>query len=114
MHGERLLVVSARREMQRRIGGAMVAGGFEVAARGSIEPLHMPTGQRFDCTMLDASDLEEADFRAIAFCIKCHPVVLLADRPAPWLKDWVTATLDPEANDDELLAGVKRAIAAAG
>lgn len=114
MHADRLLVVSAQHDMQKRLGGVLVSAGFEVAARNSIDPLPATAAPRFDCTMLDATGLSPEDFRTIAFCIKCHPVILLAERPAPWLSDWIAETLSPQANDDEILAGVRRAIAANG
>jgi hypothetical protein len=65
---------------------------------------------RRDCTLVDQEALCGPDYQSIAFCIKAHPVVLLAGKPDPRLLEWVAEIVDPSLGAAAIGEAVENAI----
>jgi DNA-binding NtrC family response regulator len=103
MASGRLLVVAQGDDLRGSLVFALEAEGFEVTARSDLPELEWVTSRRFDCTVLDQKVLIGKAYQSIAFCIKAHPVVLLAARPHGWLVEWVSQVIETPAIDDDAL-----------
>jgi len=90
----RLLLVAADTELRRSLAFALEAEGFSVVQRDETPPRAWLRTNRFDCTIIEQKILAGPDYEDIAFCIKAHPVVLLAGSPHPWLVEWVSEIVD--------------------
>ena len=110
MASGRLLVVAPDADLRGSLVFALEAEGFEVTARADLPAMSWMTQRRFDCTVLDQKALTGQNYESIAFCIKAHPVVLLAGRPHPWLVEWVAQTVVTPAADDAMITAVNFAI----
>lgn len=108
MASGRLLVVAQGNDLRGSLVFALEAEGFDVTAREDLPGLDWIADRRFDCTVLDQKALTGEAYRSIAFCIKAHPVVLLAARPHTWLVEWVSQVIETPANDDDALTTAVR------
>ena len=110
MGSGRLLVVAPDTDLRGSLVFALEAEGFDVTARDTLPNMSWMTQRRFDSTVLDQKALTGEAYESIAFCIKAHPVVLLAARPHQWLTEWVSQVVVTPAADDALQTAVKLAI----
>ena len=94
MPSARLLLVAPDTDLRRSLVFALETEGYAVTIRDAPPPRAWLAANRFDCTIADQKALKGADYESIAFCIKAHPVVLLANRPHPWLVEWVSEVVD--------------------
>ncbi len=110
MPSGRLLLVTAETDLRQSLAFALEADGFDVTIRETPPARQWLVANRFDCTIVDQKAFRGADYEAIAFCIKAHPVVLMAERPHPWLTEWVSATLDLPLRGNEVATAVRHAM----
>jgi hypothetical protein len=110
MNNGRLLLVAPDRELRRSLVFALETASFEVTEFADLPPLGWVERNRFDCTVLDQKALVAETYRSIAFCIRAHPVVLLAARPPAWLVEWVAQTVETPVVEDALITAVTRAM----
>lgn len=104
-----LLLVSSQHDSYGPLMADLAAGGLSVTLRSELPSIGWTQSNRFDCTILDRSALPHEDYRAIAFCIKAFPVVLVADTPLPWLDQWVSRTISPPSTSAALMEAVEAA-----
>lgn len=110
MGSGRLLVVAPDPDLRGSLVFALEAEGFEVIARDTLPDMAWMSQRRFDCCLLDQKALTGEAYESIAFCIKAHPVVLMAARPHPWLVEWCAQVVVTPAADDALQMAVRLAI----
>jgi len=110
MASGRLLVVAPDPDLRGSLVFALEAEGFDIAARDTLPTMDWMTQRRFDCCVLDQKALTGEPYESIAFCIKAHPVVLMAARPHPWLVEWCSQVVVTPAADDALQMAVRLAI----
>ena len=110
MASARLLLVAPDTDLRRSLAFALETEGYAVTIRDLPPPRAWLASNRFDCTILDQKSLVGADYEAIAFCIKAHPVVLMAARPHPWLVEWVSQVVETPSADNALTTAVRLAI----
>ncbi|RYE78569.1 MAG: hypothetical protein EOP19_21325 [Hyphomicrobiales bacterium] len=110
MASGRLLVVAPDPDLRGSLVFALEAEGLEVTAKDALPGIAWLSPRRFDCTVLDQKALTGEAHDSIAFCIKAHPVVLLAGRPHSWLVEWVSQVVVTPAADDALQRAVRLAI----
>ena len=111
MASGRLLVVAPDPDLRASLVFAFEAEGFEVTARDTLPSMDWLTDHRFACCVLDQKALAGQAYESIAFCIKAHPVVLMAARPHPWLVEWCAqVVVTPAADDNALQMAVRLAI----
>jgi DNA-binding NtrC family response regulator len=106
----RILVVAPYEALRRSLAFALEAEGYEVTSRDEL-PYHAWVAEKaFDATVLDQRALIGADYESIAFCVKAHPVVLLATRPHPWLVEWVSDVVETPVIGNAVATALDRAI----
>jgi CheY-like chemotaxis protein len=106
----RILVVAPNEALRLSLAFALEAEGYEVTARGEL-PYHGWVAQKaFDATVLDQRALTGANYESIAFCVKAHPVVLLASRPHPWLVEWVSDVVEMPVVGNAVASALDRTI----
>lgn len=110
MASGRLLVVASDNDIRQSLVFAFEAEGFEVTAREEPPTMAWMQQRRFDCTVLDQNALDGEAYESIAFCIKAHPVVLMAARPHSWLAEWVSQVVVTPSADNALVTAVRLAI----
>lgn len=110
MASGRLLVVAPNDDIRQSVVFSFEAEGFEVTAREQLPTVAWMQQRRFDCTVLDQHALGGEDYESIAFCIKAHPVVLMASRPHPWLTEWVSQVVVTPSADNALPTAVRLAM----
>jgi DNA-binding NtrC family response regulator len=110
MASARLLLVAPDTDLRRSLVFALETEGYGVTVRDVPPPLAWLTTHRFDCTVLDQKALVGADFESSAFCIKAHPVVLLANKPHLWLVEWVAEVVDLPLAGNAVSSAVGHAI----
>jgi DNA-binding NtrC family response regulator len=111
MASGRLLVVAPDSDLRESLVFSFEAEGFEVTARDELPSMSWMQQRRFDCTVLDQNALDGEPYESIAFCIKAHPVVLLAAAPHSWLVEWVSqVVVTPSSPDNALTTAVHLAI----
>ena len=110
MASGRLLVVAPDNDIRESLVFSLEADGFEITARDQLPSLAWMQRRRFDCTVLDQSALEGQAYESIAFCIKAHPVVLMAGRPHNWLTEWVSQVVVTPSTDNALATAIRLAI----
>ena len=110
MPSARLLLVAPDTDLRRSLAFALEAEGFAVTIRDTPPARSWLVSNRFDCTIVDQKALTGPDYEAIAFCIKAHPVVLLASRPHPWLVEWVAEIVDLPLAGNAVKSAVRHAI----
>ena len=110
MASARLLIVAPDTDLRRSLAFALETEGYAVTIRDLPPPRAWLASNRFDCTILDQKSLVGADYEAIAFCIKAHPVVLLANKPHPWLVEWVAEVVDLPLAGNAVSAAVSHAM----
>jgi DNA-binding NtrC family response regulator len=106
----RLLLVAADTELRRSLVFALETEGFSVTVRDVPPPRSWLVSNRFDCTILDQHALPGPDYESIAFCIKAHPVVLVANAVHPWLVEWVAEVVEMPLRADAVSSAVHRAM----
>lgn len=94
MPSGRLLLVAPDSDLRRSLVFALETEGFSVVSRDVPPTRSWLVANRFDCTIVDQKAFVGADYESIAFCIKAHPVVLVAATPYPWLVEWVAEVVD--------------------
>lgn len=112
MAAAHLLVVAPDADMRASLVFALEADGYEVTALDTLPTMDWLAGHRFDCCLLDQKALTGRAHESIAFCIKAHPVVLIAGRPHPWLVEWCAQVVVTPSADDALQMAVQLAIQA--
>lgn len=110
MASGRILVVAPDNDIRQSLVFSFEAEGFEVTARDQLPTMAWQQQRRFDCTVLDQNALGGEAYESIAFCIKAHPVVLMAARPHPWLVEWVSQVVETPSADNALTTAVRLAI----
>ncbi|HQZ13596.1 MAG TPA: hypothetical protein PK286_12000 [Devosia sp.] len=106
----RLLLVCPDPDLRLSLTGAMEREGLAVTVRDLPPSRSWLAANRFDCTIVDQRAFSGADYEAIAFCIKAHPVVLLAASPHAWLTEWVVKTLALPLKPGDVIAAVREAM----
>ncbi len=109
MPSSRLLLVAPETDLRKSLLFALEAEGFEVTLRDAPPTHGWLAKNRFDCTILDQKALVGEPYEAIAFCIKAHPVVLLAARPHPWLLEWVAGSVELPLSGHDIIAAIRAA-----
>lgn len=110
MASGRILVVAPNSDLRASLVFALEAEGYQVIANEALPDFSWVASQGFDCTVLDQRALSGPEYKSIAFCVKAHPVVLLAARPFPWLVEWVSQMVDMPAIGNAMSAAVREAI----
>jgi hypothetical protein len=110
MTAGRLLVVAPDNDLRGSLVFSLEAEGFEVTARDRLPTVGWMQQRHFDCTVLDQKALDGEAYESIAFCIKAHPVVLLAGNPHAWLTEWVSQVVVTPSADNALTTAVRLAI----
>ena len=110
MASGRVLVVAPDSDLRGSLVFALEAEGFEATAKEQLPHLSWMTPGRFDCTVLDQTALSGEPYESIAFCIKAHPVVLLAARPLSWVVEWVSQIVDMPVAGNAISAAVRQAL----
>jgi DNA-binding NtrC family response regulator len=105
-----LLIVAPDTELRWSLAGALEAAGHEVTVREQLPPRAWLAKQRFACTVLDQRLLIGEDYESIAFCIKAHPVVLIAEHPHPWLVEWIAGAIAPQVAVRDVAGAVSSAM----
>lgn len=105
-----LLLVAPDADLRESLAFVLDAEGFSVTARTALPARSWLAGNRFGCTIVDQKAFEGEDYEAIAFCIKAHPVVLMAERPHPWLAEWVVKSVQLPLRGHEVAAAVAEAM----
>src|SRR5262245_22259416 len=106
----RLLVVAPEGDLRRSVVFALEAEGHQVTTFDRPPSTHWLAHHRFDCTVLQQDALTGEAYEAVAFCIKAHPVVLIAARPHPWLIEWVSQVVDLPVLGNAVTDAVRDAI----
>jgi hypothetical protein len=90
----RLLLVAPDTDLRRSLAFALEVEGFALTECDTPPSPAWLQANRFGCTIVDQKAFTGEQYEAIAFCIKAHPVVLLASKPHPWLVEWVAEIVD--------------------
>lgn len=109
-----ILVVAPDGGFRESLVFALEEDGYAVTSTDVLPTISWMQENRFRCTVLDQKALTGASYQSIAFCIKAHPVVLLASRPRPELIEWVAQVVETPAPADQLAAAVASAMAGGG
>lgn len=109
MPSGRLLLVAPDTDLRRSLVFALETEGFSVTVRDAPPARSWLVSNRFDCTVVDQKALAGPDYECIAFCIKAHPVVLVAANPHPWLVEWVNEIVDMPMVAGALCVAIKHA-----
>lgn len=109
MAAGRILVVAPDSDLRGSLAFTLEAEGYDVTGLDQLPEHQWIRTQGFDATVLDQKALRGADYEAIAFCVKAYPVVLLADRPHPWLVEWVADIVEMPVIGNAVSAAVDRA-----
>jgi hypothetical protein len=110
MPAGRLLLVAPDTDLRRSLVFALETEGCTVTVRDQPPPRAWLVQHRPACTILDQKALDGPDYESIAFCIKAHPVVLLAARPHAWLVPWVAEMVDLPLAGNAVPAAIRRAL----
>ena len=110
MPSARLLLVAPDTDLRRSLAFALGTEGFAVTIRDVPPPRAWLAANRFGCTIVDQKALTGPDYETIAFCIKAHPVVLLANKPHPWLVEWVAEIVDLPLAGNAVSSAVRHAM----
>lgn len=110
MPSGRLLLVAPDTDLRQSLVFALETEGFSVTTRDEPPPRSWLAANRFDCTIIDQKAFTGEDYEAIAFCIKAHPVVLMAERPHAWLNEWVAAAIELPLRGNEVATAVRQAM----
>jgi hypothetical protein len=94
MPAGRLLLVAPETDLRRSLVFALETEGYAVTVRDEPPSRAWLVQNRFDCTIVDQKAFVGQPYEQIAFCIKAHPVVLLASPAHPWLVEWVAETIE--------------------
>jgi len=106
----RILVIAPELDMRRSLQFVLEAEGYEVMPRPRIDFDGPPIGGQYDATVIDHRALSGPHHRAIAYCEKRSPVVLLSSRPIPWLTDHVARHVEKPVAGDAVVAAVRSVI----
>jgi hypothetical protein len=106
----RLLLVAPLTDLRQSLVFALETEGFSVTVRDEPPSRAWLVQNRFDCTIVDQKAFVGQSYEQIAFCIKAHPVVLLASPPHPWLVEWVAETIELPLAANEVTSAVLHAM----
>lgn len=109
-----ILVVAPDGDFRESLVFALEEDGYTVTSTGVLPTISWMQENRFRCTVVDQKALTGESYEGIAFCIKAHPVVLLATRPRATLIEWVAQVVETPAPAEQLAAAVAGAIASSG
>lgn len=110
MASGRLLVIAPDNDLRGSLVFALEAEAYEVTAVERLPSLSWLSAQHFDCTVLDQKALAGEAYERIAFCIKAHPVVLLATHPLSWLVEWVSQIVEMPVAGNAISTAVRQAV----
>lgn len=110
MPSGRLLLVAPETDLRRSLVFALEADGFAVAVRDVPPSRAWLAANRFDCTIVDQKAFVGEAYESIAFCIKAHPVILVAANPHAWLTDWVAQTIELPLAENDVTSAVRHAM----
>jgi CheY-like chemotaxis protein len=105
----RVLVVAPNHDLRQSLAFALEVEGYNVVAT-DVLPNGALVGPRYDCTVVDQRALTGPRHESIAFCIRSHPVVLLAPTALDWAAEWVAQVVETPANDGALTSAVQEAL----
>jgi hypothetical protein len=109
MPSGRLLLVAPDTDLRRSLVFALETEGFSVTVQDRPPSRRWLVQNRFDCTIVDQKSFAGAPYEQVAFCIKAHPVILLASSPHPWLVEWVAEAIGLPLGANEVTSAVRRA-----
>jgi hypothetical protein len=109
MPSGRLLLVAPETELRRSLAFSLETEGYSIVLRDAPPARSWLAQNRFDCAVVDQKALMGEAYESIAFCIKAHPVVLLAAKPHPWLVDWVAEVVDLPLVGTDVSAAIRHA-----
>lgn len=110
MASGRLLLVAPDTDLRRSLAFALETEGYSVTVRDVPPSRSWLVSNRFDCTIVEQKALTGMDYESIAFCIKAHPVILLANKPYPWLVEWVAEVVDLPLAGNAVSAAIRQAM----
>jgi hypothetical protein len=110
MPAGRLLLVAPETDLRHSLVFALETDGFSVTLRDAPPTLSWLAQNHFDCTIVDQKAFTGAVHENIAFCVKAHPVVLLAAQPHTGLLPWVAQAIDLPLDGSDVTSAVRHAL----
>jgi len=112
MSSGRLLLVAPDTELRRSVAYILEVEGYSLTVRDAPPSRAWLQVNRFECTIVDQKAFTGEQYEAIAFCIKAHPVVLLTNKPFPWLVEWVAEVVDLPLAENAMNSAIRHAMLA--
>jgi DNA-binding response OmpR family regulator len=110
MPAGRLLLVAPDTDLRRSLVFSLETEDYALTVRDTPPSRDWLARHRPDCTILDQKALSGPQYEAIAFCIKAHPVVLLAAQPHDWLVQWVVEAVQLPLAGTDVTAAIRHAL----
>jgi DNA-binding response OmpR family regulator len=105
-----LLIVVPDLDLRRSLEFALEAEGYFVTSAPDIESARSLPAKAFDCTVLDHAATVGSPAEVIRFCAASEPVVVLSDKPIPWLSEWVSGVVEKPMLGQALLVAIRKAL----
>lgn len=110
MAARTLLIVVPDLDLRRSLEFALEAEGYSVTPQPDIESARSLPGMKFDCTVLDHAAVAGPMAEVTSFCAAAKPVVLLSDKPIPWLSHWISGLVEKPMLGQALLIAIRNAL----
>lgn len=113
MPGKKILVISPREALLGSLVFSLEAEGYRVESSPSLPSVAWMREQRFDACVVDQHAIDKSQIDAISFCLLAHPVILIAEKAAPFLYEWVSEVVIMPDTGEGLTTALRDALAPA-
>ncbi len=112
MGSRKILVVTPKADLLASLLFALETEGYAVTGRSALPDVEWLQTQGFAACVVDQLALDRESYDSVAFCIRAHPVILLAETPHAFLSEWVSQVVVTPDRGEALSTALRTALQA--
>jgi DNA-binding response OmpR family regulator len=110
MGSHKILVVTPKPDLLGSLLFSLETEGYAVTGRSALPDVEWMQAQGFAACVVDQGALNRESHESVAFCIRAHPVILLAETPHAYLAEWVSQVVVTPDRGEALTTALRAAL----
>lgn len=107
---QKILVITPKADLLASLLFSLETEGYAVTGRGELPAIEWMQAQGFAACVIDQLALDRESHESVAFCIRAHPVILLAETPHAFLSEWVSQVVVTPDRGEALTTALRDAL----
>lgn len=107
---QKILVITPKADLLASLLFSLETEGYAVTGRSELPEIEWMQQQGFAACVIDQLALDRESYESVAFCVRAHPVILLAETPHAFLSEWVSQVVVTPDRGEALTTALRDAL----